>query len=94
MCLTIVLFGFILYQTLWASWTWVAILFPMLEKFSAITPQIFSHTPSFSFPLALTLSQRCPDVCKCVMLESPQHNNLLPLWLAYSFSWTPSAVLY
>ena len=50
-CLGMFLFGFILYGTLWASWTWVAISFPMLRNFSTIIPQIFSHTLSFSLLL-------------------------------------------
>ena len=47
----VALFGFILYGTFWASWTWVAISFPMLGNFSTIIPQIFSHTLSFSLLL-------------------------------------------
>ena len=35
-CLGVFLLGFILYGTRCASWTWVAISFPMLGKFSTI----------------------------------------------------------
>ena len=43
-CLGMFLFGFILYGTLWASWTWVAISFPMLETVSTvISSNIFSY---------------------------------------------------
>ena len=51
MCLGVFLLGFILPGTLCASWTWVAISFPMLENFSAIIPSnIFSGPSSlFSF---------------------------------------------
>ena len=48
MCLGIFLFGFILYGTLWASWTWLAIFFSMLGKISTIISSKFSHTLSFS----------------------------------------------
>ena len=40
MCLSMFILGFILYGMLWASWTWVAISFPILGKFSMI---LFSH---------------------------------------------------
>ena len=36
MCLGMFLLRFIVYGTLCASWTWVAIYFPMLGKFSTI----------------------------------------------------------
>ena len=36
MCLGVFRFGFILFWTLWVSWTWVAIAFPILGKFSTI----------------------------------------------------------
>ena len=43
MCLIVFLLGFILYGTPCASWTWVAISFPMLGKFSTIiSSNIFS----------------------------------------------------
>ena len=45
------LLGFILPGTLWDSWTWLTISFPMLGKFSAIIfSNIFSGTFSLSSP--------------------------------------------
>uniref|UniRef100_A0A8C6CBZ5 Uncharacterized protein n=1 Tax=Monodon monoceros TaxID=40151 RepID=A0A8C6CBZ5_MONMO len=67
-CLIVFLLGFILYGTLCASWTWVAISFPMLGKFlTIICSNIFSHpfslsslsgTPIMPMLLKLILSQR------------------------------------
>jgi len=43
MCLGVFHLGFILFGTLWVSWTWVIIFFPILGKFSTIIPSsIFS----------------------------------------------------
>ena len=43
MCLGVFVLGFILYGTRCTSWTWVAISFPMLGKFSTIiSSNIFS----------------------------------------------------
>ena len=47
MCLVFLL-GFILYETLWASWIWVAISFPMLGNFLTIISNIFSYIFSSS----------------------------------------------
>ena len=68
MCLGMFLLGFILYGTLCASWTWMAISFPTLGNFSTIiSSNIFSGPFSLSSPsgtpimrmlLHLTLSQR------------------------------------
>ena len=68
MCLGVFCLRFILLGTLWVSWTWVAISFPILGKFSTIISSSICSWPfflsSFSGILMtqmlghLTLSQR------------------------------------
>ena len=66
-CLGVFRLGFILSQTLWVSWTWVAVSFPILGKFpTIISSSIFScpffmsssGTPMIRMLGHLTLSQR------------------------------------
>ena len=66
MCLGVFHLGFILFGILWVSWTWVAIPFPILGKFSAIISSsnfsrpffLSSGTPRIQMLGRLTLSQR------------------------------------
>ena len=58
MCLSVFLLGFILYGTHCASWTWVAISFPMLGKFSTIiSSSIFSGPFSLFSPSGTPIMQ-------------------------------------
>ena len=47
MCLGVFGLGFILFGTLWVSWTWVAISFTTLGKFSTIISSIIFSCPFF-----------------------------------------------
>ena len=58
MYLGMFLLGFILFRTLWASWTCVTISFPMLGKFSPImSSDIFSVSFSFSSSSGTCITQ-------------------------------------
>ena len=47
MCLGVFCLEFVLFGTLWVSWTWVINSFLILGKFSTLSPQVFSHGLSF-----------------------------------------------
>ena len=53
MCLGVFHLGFILFGTLWVSWTWVALSFPILGKFSTIISSSIFSWPSFCLLLEL-----------------------------------------
>ena len=55
MCLVVFHLGFILFESLWVSWTWVAISFPILGKFSTIIS-------SSSWPSCLSSSSGTPMI--------------------------------
>ena len=51
MCLEVFCLGFILFGTLWVSWTWVAISFPILGKFLTIISFSIFSCPFCLLPL-------------------------------------------
>ena len=57
MCLGVIHLGFILFGTLWVSWTWVAISFPILGTFSTII-----SSSIFSWPFFLSSSSGTPMI--------------------------------
>ena len=57
MCLGVFCLGFILFGTLWVSWTCVTISFPILGKFSAII-----SSSIFSWPFFLSSSSGTPMI--------------------------------
>ena len=65
MCLGVFCLGFILFWTLWVSWTWVAISFPFLGKFSNI---ISSHIFSYPFLLSSSYGTSIVQMLGCLTL--------------------------
>ena len=81
MCLGVFHFGFILFGTLWVSWTWVAISFPILGKFSAII-----SLSNFSWPFFLSSSSGTPMIRILGCFTFSQRYLRLSLFLLILFS--------
>ena len=91
MCLGVFHLVFILCETLWDSWNWVTISFPILGKFSTIISSIFSWpfflSSSPGIPVIqilghFTLSQRSLRLSSCLLiLFSSLLHLFLPLYL-------------
>ena len=83
-CLWVFRLGFILFGTLWVSWTWVAISFPILGKFSTIfsCPLFLSSsgTPMSQMLGHLTLSQRSLRLSLFLLMLFSSLLQLFPLF--------------
>ena len=97
MCLGGVHLGFILFGTLWVSWAWVTISFPILGKFSTlISSSIFSWpfflssssgTPTIRILGHVTLSQRSLSLSSFLLiLFSSLFHLFLPFYLLFTNS--------
>ena len=80
MCLGVFQLGFTLFGTLWVSWTWVAISFPILGKFSAII-----SSNNFSWPFFLSSSSGTPIIQMLGHFTLPQRSPRL--WRNIPCSW-------
>ena len=89
------LLGFILYGTLWASWTWVAISFLTLGKgftYNLLKCFLIPFILSSSAAAAAKLLQSCPTLCDPIdgSPPGPAVPGILQVrileWVAISFS--------
>ena len=73
MCLGVFSFGLIPFGTLSDSWTWVAISFPILGKFSTIISSIFSWLSVFffwdSYDLNVGVFDIVPEVSEVALIS-------------------------
>ena len=86
MCLGMFHLGFMLFGTLWVSWTWVAISFPILGKFSTII-----SSSIFSWPFFLSSSSGTPVIQMLGLLPLSQRSLWLSSFLLILFSFFLSA---
>ena len=81
MCVRVFHLGFILFGTLWVSWTWVAISFPILRTFSTIISSSIA-----SWPFFLSSSSGTPVIRMLGLLTLSQRSLRLSSFLLIIFS--------
>ena len=81
MCLVVFCLGFILFRILWVSWTWMAISFPILRRFSTIV-----SSSIFSCPFFLSSSSGTPMIQMLGHLTFSQRSLKLSSFLSFFLS--------
>ena len=87
MCLGVFHLGFILFGTIWVSWTWVIISFPILGKFSTIV-----SSNIFSWSFFLSSSSGTPVIRMLGCLISSWRSLRLSSFPLISFSFFSSLI--